>query len=97
MITSVISLLEIIVRLLFDLAGPITLSATHRRSIEAENLFLRRELTLLKERGVRPKLVDTSARLSLAFLSRQAGWRDARVVAQPETMIRWHPAGWRLF
>jgi hypothetical protein len=97
MITSVISLLEIIVRLLFDLAGPIALSATRRWSIEAGNLFLRRELTLFKDRGVMPKLVDTSARLSLALLSRQAGWRDTRVVAHPETMIRWHSAGWRLF
>jgi putative transposase len=31
------------------------------------------------------------------FLSRLFDWRDALVVVRPETMIRWHRAGWRLF
>ncbi|MCK7492093.1 MAG: hypothetical protein MZW92_10895 [Comamonadaceae bacterium] len=73
------------------------LSLRPRRSIEAENLFLRRELALFKERGIRPRRVDAATRCSLAFLSRLFDWRDALVVVRPETMIRWHRAGWRLF
>ena len=97
MIASVIAFLQIVVRLLADLVGLIALSLRPRRSIEAENLFLRRELALFKERGIRPRRVDAATRLSLALLSRLFDWRDALVVVRPETMIRWHRAGWRLF
>lgn len=31
------------------------------------------------------------------MLSRLFEWRDALVVVRPETLIRWHRAGWRLF
>ncbi len=34
--------------------------------------------------------------VALAFLSRFFPWRDALVVVRPETMIRWHRAGWKL-
>lgn len=67
-----------------------------QRSIEAENLFLRRQLALYVERGVKPRRMDTVTRISLAFLSRFFDWREALVVVRPETMIRWHRAGWKL-
>jgi putative transposase len=60
MIAIVIAFLQIIVRLLADLVGLIALSVKPRRSIEAENLFLRRELALFKERGIRPRRVDAA-------------------------------------
>ena len=55
------------------------LSLKARRSIEAENLFLRRELALYRERSVRPRRVDAATRVSLAVLSRLFDWRDAMV------------------
>jgi putative transposase len=73
------------------------LACRSQRSIEAENLFLRRQLALYIERGVKPRRVDSASRLALAFLSRFFRWRDALVVVRPETMIRWHRAGWKLF
>ena len=82
--------------MLADLAGLLVLSLRPRRSIEAENLFLRRELALYIERGVKPTRVNAATRASLAFLSRLFDWRDALVVVRPETMIRWHRAGWCL-
>ena len=92
-----IVLARIVVRLLADLAGLVVLSLRPRRSVEAENLFLRRELALYRERGVKPWRVDTATRVSLAVLSRLFDWRDALVLVRPETLIRWHRAGWRLF
>jgi hypothetical protein len=97
MIAIVIAFLQIIVRLLADLVGLIALSVKPRRSLEAENLFLRRELALYVERGIRPTRIDAATRLSLAFLSRLFDWCDALVVVRPEAMICWHRAGWRLF
>jgi hypothetical protein len=67
------------------------------RSLKAENLFLRRQLALYVERGVKPRRIDAASRILLAILSRLFNWRDALVVVRPETMIRWHRAGWRLF
>src|SRR5450631_3698555 len=73
------------------------LACRSQRSIEAENLFLRRQFALYIERGVKPWRIDSASRLALAFLSRFFRWRDALVVVRPETMIRWHRAGWKLF
>ena len=60
-------------------------------------LFLRRQLALYMERGVKPRRVDAATRMSLALLSRLFEWRSALVVVRPQTLIRWHRAGFRLF
>jgi hypothetical protein len=64
--------------------------------LRAENLFLRRQLALYVERGVKPRRIDAATRVSLALLARRFDWRGALVVVQPSTMIRWHRAGWKL-
>ena len=84
-------------RLLADVIGLLVLTARARRSIEAENLILRRQLALFKERGARPRRIDAATRLSLAWLSRLCDWRSCVIVVRPETIVRWHRAGWRLF
>ena len=90
-------LLLILVKLAADAVRWCGLVLRSQRSIEAENLFLRRQLALYVERGVKPRRVDPVTRISLALLSRFFNWRDALVVVRPETMIRWHRAGWKLF
>jgi hypothetical protein len=49
------------------------------------------------ERGAKPRRIDPVTRVFLAVLSRFFDWRDALVVVRPETLLRWHRAGWRLF
>ena len=51
-----------------------------RRSLQVENLFLRRQLALFIERGVKPRRVDAATRASLATLARMFDWRTALVV-----------------
>jgi putative transposase len=63
---------------------------------QSRNLFLRRQLALYIERGVKPRRIDLVTRIGLTLLSRGFNWRDALVVVRPETLIRWHRAGWRL-
>jgi len=92
----VIALARIVLRLRADLAGLVVLSLRPRRSIQAEKLFLPRELSLYQERGVNPRRVDAATRVSLALLSRRFDWRDALVVVRPESLVRWHRAGWGL-
>jgi putative transposase len=47
-------------------------------SIQAENLFLRRQLALYIERGATPRRIDPATRIALTLLSRLFDWRDAR-------------------
>jgi putative transposase len=66
-------------------------------AVEAENLFLRRQLALYVERGVKPRRIDPVTRIALTMLAGFFDWRDALVVVRPETLLRWHRQGWRLF
>ena len=88
-----IAVTHIFFRFLADLLRLLLLSVRRKRSLQAENLFLRRQLALYKERGIKPRRIDAATRISLVFLSRLFDWRDALVVVRPETLIRWHRAG----
>src|ERR1700690_485600 len=92
-----VALIKIAVQLIADAARFIILVLRPTRSVQAENLFLRRQLALYKERGIQPRRIDAASRISLAILARLFEWRDALFVVQPRTMIRWQRAGWRLF
>src|SRR6266404_2316230 len=94
---SVIVLFQIVLRLLIDLIALLALAFRQRRATAAEILVLRRQIALYQERGIKPRRIDAVTRISLALLSRFFNWRDALVVVRPETMIRWHRAGWKLF
>jgi len=93
----VIALFQIVLRLLTDLMALTVVAFRDRRATAAEILVLRRQLALYQERRIKARRIDADARISLALLSRFCNWRDALVVVRPETMIRWHRAGWRLF
>jgi transposase InsO family protein len=91
------SIPEILIRLVGEALRWCCLSFRSTRSISAENLFLRRQLALYVERGIKPRRIDYVTRISLATLSRFFNWRETLVVVQPNTIIRWHRAGWKLF
>ncbi len=74
------------------LIGGAGLTFRQRVSLEAEVLFLRRQLALYVERRVKPSRLDAATRVSLALLSRLFEWRSALVVVRPETLIRWSGA-----
>jgi putative transposase len=92
-----VSLLKIAGLLVEDAFRWMVLLFRSNESVQAENLFLRRQLALYIERGVQPRRVDAATRVSLAVLARLFDWRSALVVEQPATIIRWHRAGWQLF
>ncbi len=89
--------IKIATHLIADAGRAFLLLFRATQSVRAENLFLRRQLALFKERGIRPQRIDTASRISLAVLARFFDWRNALVVVRPKTLIRWHRAGWRLF
>lgn len=68
-----------------------------RASLIAENLFLRKQLAFYVERGVKPRRLTDTARLSMVFWFRWFDLRNALVVVRPETLIRWHRKAFQLF
>jgi len=86
-----------LIDLVADMLRWLRLAFRSSQSIQAENLFLRRQLALYIERGAKPRRIDAATRIALTVLSRLFDWRDALAVVSPATLIRWHRAGWRLF
>jgi putative transposase len=68
-----------------------------RSALVAENLFLRKQLALYQERHVTPQRTTHETRMVLTWLARWFDWRQALVIVQPATLIRWHRHGFRLF
>src|SRR5712692_8454453 len=68
-----------------------------RRSLLLENLALRQQLAVLKRRCRRPCLGPFDKLFWVAVSRFWSGWKQALVVVTPETVIRWHRAGFRLY
>ena len=68
-----------------------------RRSLLLENLALRQQLAVLKRRCRRPCLSPFDKLFWVAVSRFWSGWEQALIVVTPETVIRWHRAGFRLY
>jgi len=66
-------------------------------AVAAENLFLRKQLGLYVERRKKPHRATDSIRFTLAQLTKLFEWRSVLVIVKPDTLIRWHRKGFRLF
>jgi putative transposase len=66
-------------------------------ALAAENLFLRKQLGLYVERKKKPRRATDSIRFTLAQLTKFFQWRSVLTVVKPDTLIRWHRKGFRLF
>jgi putative transposase len=66
-------------------------------ALAAENLFLRKQLALYQERKVKPRRATAATRLAMTVLSRWFDWRQALAIVQPQTFIRGHRQGFRVF
>ena len=68
-----------------------------RLSLAAENLALRQQVAVYKHTVKRPKL-RTRDRVFWVWLSRLwSNWRSALAIVQPETVIKWHRQGFKLY
>jgi len=68
-----------------------------RANLAAENVMLRQQLIVAHRSIPRPKLRRTD-RIVLCWLSRLwSGWRSALLIVQPDTVVRWHRQGFKLY
>ena len=89
--------LRIIFAVFLDALTFIKLCSRPTITVAAENLFLRKQLGLFIERKAKPRRATDAIRCTLARLSRLFDWRDALTIVKPDTLIRWHRQGFRLF
>jgi putative transposase len=55
-----------------------------------ENILLRQQLIVLKRQAKRPTLTWRDRTLFVLLASRLRTWKQALVLVQPETVLRWH-------
>jgi hypothetical protein len=68
-----------------------------RRDLLLENLALRQQLEVLQRRRPQPRF-GISDRIFWVILRRLwPGWKRALVLVQPETVVCWHRAGFKLY
>src|SRR5260370_17985646 len=83
--------------LLLDAVRFMRLSVRAHCALAAENLFLRKQMAVYLERKVKPRLARDATRFTLVWLSSLFAWREALTIVKPDTFIRWHRKGFRLF
>ncbi len=83
-----------VVRVIVILLRPFLLP---RAALAAENLALRQQLAVLQRSVKRPRLRRRD-RIFWVWLSRLwFDWRSSLMIVNPETVIRWHREGFRLY
>ena len=63
----------------------------------AENALLRQQLVVLQRSVKRVHCTPADRALLVLLASRVRAWRQALLIVQPETLLRWHRQGFRLF
>src|SRR5215470_5304416 len=68
-----------------------------RRSLLLENLTLRQQLVVLKRRHPRPRLGLFDKLFWVVARRVWSAWRDSLIIVTPETVVRWHQSGFRMY
>jgi len=73
------------------------LGCRSRRELVVENAILRHQVNVLRRNADRPRLGLVDRIRLLLGASLLSTWRKTIVVVQPETILKWHRGGFRLF
>lgn len=66
-----------------------------RRDLAFENLLLRQQLAVLREKGTRPQLSSADRSFWMLVSKLWPKWQGALHIVRPETVIRWRREGFR--
>ena len=67
-----------------------------RSELVAENALLRQQLIVLARSVKRPRISRSDRPLLVLLASRVRAWRQALLIVEPATLLRWHRKGFRL-
>ncbi len=79
------------------IAGTLRSTLRRQRDLAVENLVLRQQLAIMKQRNPRPQLTDTDRLFWVLFSRVWSGWRETLHIVKPETVVRWHRQGFRYY
>jgi hypothetical protein len=68
-----------------------------RRDLLVENLALRQQFSVFKRRNRRPKLGVLDKLFWVLARRFWSDWKESLLVVAPETVVRWHRAGFRVY
>src|SRR5262249_17824332 len=68
-----------------------------RRSLLIENLALRQQLAVFKRRHSRRRLAALDKLFWVILRRFWPSWKKTLIVVTPDTVVRWHRAGFRLY
>jgi transposase InsO family protein len=68
-----------------------------RSELAFENLALRQQVAVLKAKRSRPRLSIMDRAFWVALRRVWPKWTDALIIVEPETVVRWHRAGFKVF
>jgi putative transposase len=77
--------------------GLMTRIASSRRNLLLENLALRQQLVVLRARNPQPKLTASDRFFWMILCRFWPDWKQVLVLVQPDTVIRWHRAGFKRY
>ena len=83
--------------LILSILGALRSGLRTRVDLTIENLALRQQLANLRRTSGRPRLRNSDRALWVVLSRLWSRWADALVVVKPETVVRWHRAGFPLF
>jgi len=86
-----------VVALLMSLLGTLRSVFRTRAELALENLALRQQLANLRHTSGRPRIRMADRAFWLAISRLWSRWADVLVIVKPDTVVRWHRAGFRLF
>ncbi len=79
------------------LAASVVRLVYSRKELLLENLALRQQLATLQRRRPKPRLSALDKMLWVMARRFWSGWKQALVLVTPETVVRWHRAGFHMY
>jgi len=70
--------------------------ARSRSEMMLENALLRQQLVVLQRQIKRPQLTNTDRTILMLLAAKLRSWKSALLIVKPDTLLRWHRAGFRL-
>jgi putative transposase len=77
--------------------GTVTDLARSTSELVAANALLRQQLIILRRQVKRPACTQTDRMLLVLLARASRAWKQALFIVQPETLLRWHRQGFKLY
>jgi putative transposase len=84
-------------RIFWNILRALASAVRSRRELLQENLALRQQLAAFKARGKQPRIRAADRTFWLVLRRLWSRWGNALVIVKPDTVVRWHRAGFNFY